>query len=54
MSKIVGSRDPGQCRSHHQKMMNKYDSFIGIVKEFEELLYPRNAKRWENEVLKVQ
>lgn len=24
MSKFIGSRSPKQCRSHHQKMLNKF------------------------------
>ena len=30
MSKHVRSKDPTQCRSHHQKMVEKYKAFENL------------------------
>ena len=34
MSKLIRTRNPQQCRSHHQKMLIKYGSIDKIVAEF--------------------
>lgn len=31
MARAIRSRDPEQCRSHHQKMEKKYRSFEGLI-----------------------
>jgi hypothetical protein len=31
MSAAVGSRDPAQCKSHHQKLMKKYSTIEKIL-----------------------
>ena len=31
MSKVIKSRDPSQCHSHHQKMLIKYGSVAEIL-----------------------
>jgi hypothetical protein len=31
MAKTIRTRDPEQCRSHHQKMEKKYKSFEGLL-----------------------
>jgi len=33
MSQAVGSRDPAQCKSHHQKMIKKYNSIEEILQQ---------------------
>jgi hypothetical protein len=34
LSKVVKTRTPVQCRSHHQKMIKKYGSIEAILKAF--------------------
>ena len=46
MSKIIKTRDTNQCRSHHQKMLIKFDSVERIISEFQCLLCPKNQKKW--------
>ena len=31
LSKTVGTRDPGQCKSHHQKMLKMYGKLKNII-----------------------
>lgn len=40
MSVQIGSRCPRQCKSHHQKMIKKYETIERTVKELgDELVY---------------
>lgn len=36
MAKAIRSRDPEQCRSHHQKMEKKYETFEGLLEALRE------------------
>lgn len=46
MAKAVQSRNSTQCHTHHQKMMEKYQSIEGIIAEFAYLLkYHKKSAR---------
>ena len=46
MSKTIKTRDTNQCRSHHQKMLVKFETVERIIAEFQALLCPKNQKKW--------
>lgn len=35
MSEFIGTRSKNQCRSHHQKVINKYNSIEEFMKAFQ-------------------
>ena len=37
MSKAVKTKSPTQCRSHHQKMLIKYETYENIIDGLEKL-----------------
>ena len=39
MSSQVKMRDHHQCKAHHQKMLSKYSTLNGIIKEFSYLMH---------------
>jgi hypothetical protein len=49
MSKLVKTRNPIQCRSHHQKMLAKFGSLENIIEEFRELISDKNTKETSSE-----
>ena len=48
MAKAVGSRNPVQCRSHHQKMSQVYGNLEDIVYHYETKVIPYYEGRIKN------
>ena len=48
MAKLVRSRNPDQCRSHHQKLISYYKDVKTIITHFE-LEVLTKSKRLKNE-----
>jgi hypothetical protein len=46
LSRIIKTRSANQCRSHHQKMANKFGSFTGIIEGFRSLVSISNLEKF--------
>ena len=42
MSKFIKSRNSTQCRSHHQKMLQKFETVDGILENMKKFIYKKN------------
>lgn len=45
LSEHIHSRNPTQCRTHHQKLLAKWGSIDGIIIALKNLIAKRNLKR---------
>ena len=46
MSKYIRGRTDSQCRSHHQKMLIKFETIEGIIEDLKDLIYDSFFKRF--------
>jgi hypothetical protein len=45
MSKVIKTRNPVQCHTHHQKMLGRFGSIESIVSNYTHLIDGKNIKR---------
>jgi hypothetical protein len=45
LGRLIKSRSSNQCRSHHQKMLQKFGSITGIIEGFRSLICNRNLQK---------
>ena len=51
MSQFIGTRNPLQCRSHHQKLLEKMDDAKMIIKNFKKNIGKKYFKQLNRDCL---